>query len=93
MNLDLHGIAHRRELHDCHPGSGNDTHIQKMLTQGALASDLRDQECLPLLSAAKRSDLSFAGAGLLTGKPFVLCRHVRSSGWNPGIRGCMNCLL
>ena len=46
VNLQLHRISHRRKFHDCRLRSRNHTHVQKMLTERPLASDLRDHGTL-----------------------------------------------
>lgn len=42
MYTQLHRVSHGSQLHNRHFRTGYNTHIQKVLTKGSFASDLRD---------------------------------------------------
>ena len=46
VNLKLHGIAQRRELHHSDFGTGNDSHVQEMLAQSPVSTDFFDHSTL-----------------------------------------------
>jgi hypothetical protein len=46
MNLKFHGIAQRRELHNSYLGSGDNSHVKKMLAQRPVSTDFFDHSTL-----------------------------------------------